>query len=339
MAVWYKENKKENTPVISSRIRLALNVKGLPFPRRMNETQKTDFLESIKNILDGALVSDNLKLKYFNIADIPEKELFAMVERHTVSPDFVEKKGARGIVISEDETVSVMLLEEDHIRIQVIYGGLELYKAYEVATSIESLLAEKLTLAFDSSLGFLTSCPTNLGTGLRASVMLHLPVLESVDGLSEISSSVSKIGLTVRGMYGEKSESKAALYQLSNQVTLGISEQAAIENLISITNQIIKREENALSKLDKTALEDLVFRAVGTLRYARRISSEETMKLLSYVRLGDFAGILNLKDKSLPIALLIETKASFLQKSHGEMSAGERDILRANIIREAFKEL
>lgn len=339
MAVWYKENKTEFSPVISSRIRLALNVKGLPFPRRMNEAQKIDFLESIKNILDGVEVCNAVKLKYFNISDIPEKELYAMVERHTVSPDFVEKKGARGIVISEDETVSVMLLEEDHIRIQVIYGGLELYKAFEVATKLENLLAEKLTIAFDTNLGFLTACPTNLGTGLRASVMLHLPVLESVDGLSEISSSVSKIGLTVRGMYGEKSESKAALYQLSNQVTLGISEHSAIENLISITNQIIKREENALSKIDKGALQDLVFRAVGTLKYARRISSEETMKLISYVRLGDFAGILNLCDKTLPIALLIETKASFLQKNYGEMSPIERDTLRANIVREAFKEL
>ena len=336
MGVWYKERTEKNPSVISSRIRLARNIKGLPFPQRMNDNQKSELLEKVKNILDSARILEVGALKYFNLSDIPEQELYAMVERHIISPEFAQKQGERGIVISEDETVSVMLLEEDHIRIQVLLGGLELTKAYGIALKVEELLAKKLELAFDNNLGYLTACPTNLGTGLRASVMLHLPVLESVGSLSELASSVSKIGLTVRGMYGEKSVSHAALYQLSNQVTLGISEDAAIENLTAITGQITSREENALKQLPKTDLEDSVYRALGTLKYARKLSSEEMMKLISRVKLGDFAGILKLKDSSLPITLLIETQPAFLQKNHGMMTPEDRDELRAKIIREAL---
>ena len=147
--------------------------------------------------------------------------------------------------------------------------------AYNIAVSVEKIISDNLELAFDKELGFLTECPTNLGTGLRASVMLHLPVLESLNGISPLADSVSKIGLTVRGMYGEGSASKGSLYQISNQVTLGISEKTAIENLKSITNQIVAKEQRAISELDKVSLEDTVFRALGTLKYARSISSEE----------------------------------------------------------------
>ena len=257
-----------------------------------------------------------------------------MVERHIISPDFAKKAGPKGIVISENESVSIMLLEEDHIRLQVLKGGLKLCEAYEIAKKIEDVLSAGLTIAFDSQLGYLTECPTNLGTGLRASVMLHLPILEGSGNLGAIAESVSKIGLTVRGMYGEGSRSHAALYQLSNQVTLGISELAAIENLSAIATQIVQKEITSREGLDKKSLEDSVYRALGTLKYARVLSSEEMMNLLSSVKLGIQMGILEDVAPSLPMELLIEAQPYTLQKANGRMTPADRDVLRATLVRE-----
>lgn len=331
---WYQTVDLNNPLVVSSRIRLARNVKGIPFPKRMNDTQKTEMLQTFKNLLDGVLVEGVGTLKYINMDAVPEEELFAMVERHIISPDFAKKSGPKALVISENESVSIMLLEEDHIRIQVLHGGFKLVEAYETAKKIENILSEGLTIAFDSQLGYLTECPTNLGTGLRASVMLHLPILEGSGNLGSLTESVSKIGLTVRGMYGEGSRSHAALYQLSNQVTLGISEQAAIDNLSAIAKQIVQKELSLRDGLDKKSLEDSVYRAFGTLKYARVISSEEMMKLLSSVKLGTELGILKEVDSALPMALLIEAQPYTLQKSNGRMTPADRDVLRATIVRE-----
>ena len=337
MSNWYKFTESQNDIVVSSRIRLARNVKGIPFPKRMNDTKKNELLEVIKGLLDGVSLQGVGVLKYIDILKCPEEELVAMVERHIISPEFAEKSGPRGLVISEDETVSVMLLEEDHIRLQVLLGGFRLEKAYEIATEVESLLAKGLTIAFDEQLGYLTECPTNLGTGLRASVMLHLPVLENGNVIGTLAESVSKIGLTVRGMYGEASRSHASLYQLSNQVTLGISEKNAIENLKAITEQILQKELTARKELNTTSLEDTVYRALGTLKYARSLSSEEMMNLLSRVKLGVSMGILTEVDKELPMVLLVECQPATLQKNFGRMTPSDRDVCRANTIRQRLK--
>lgn len=334
MGNWYKKVDTLNPLVVSSRIRLARNIKGIPFPKRMNTAQKEQMLKSVKNLLDGVVIDTVGKLKYIDMEAVPEEELFAMVERHIISPDFAKKQGPKAIVISENEEVSVMLLEEDHFRIQVLRGGLKLNEAYEIAKKIETILSGELTLAFDSQLGYLTECPTNLGTGLRASLMLHLPILKGSGALNTIADSVSKIGLTVRGMYGEGSRSHASLYQLSNQVTLGISEQAAIDNLTAIANQIVQKELAARENLDKNSLEDSVYRALGTLRYARLLSSEEMMNLISSVKLGVEMGILEGIDPALPMSILIETLSYSLQKANGRMTPADRDVLRASIIRE-----
>lgn len=338
MSVWYKETQADKPAIISSRIRLARNVKGIPFPKRMNDTQKTEFLESVKNILDGAFLEGIGNLKFFNLSDIPEEEQAAMVERHIISPDFAQKSGPRGLVISQDETLSIMLLEEDHIRIQALFGGAQLDAAFSVATKAEELISKELNIAFDEQLGYLTECPTNLGTGLRASVMLHLPVMESAGQVTGLTDSVSKIGLTVRGMYGEGSGSRGALYQLSNQVTLGISEKAAIENLKGITNQIIEREMTLRTQMDSVATEDSVYRALGILKFARSLSSEEMMKLISRVKLGVSMGILKGVDPAVPMTVLVETQAATLQKNYGRMTPKDRDVLRAKIIRELFSQ-
>ncbi|MBQ4131904.1 MAG: protein arginine kinase [Clostridia bacterium] len=334
MLNWYEGFDPKNPLVVSSRIRLARNIKGIPFPKRMSDEQKLDVLNKFKSILDGVKLSGGYTLKYINMEAVPEEELFAMVERHVISPDFAKKQGPKGLVISENESVSVMLLEEDHIRIQVILGGLNLSSAYEIAKEIERLLSESLPLAFDNTLGYLTECPTNLGTGLRASLMLHLPILKQSGMLGSISDSVSKIGLTVRGMYGEGSSSKANLFQLSNQVTLGISEEAAIENLTAIATGIVQKELSARDGLERRVIENSVYRSLGTLRYARLLNSEEMMNLISNVKLGIEMGILEDINPALPISLLVQTGAYSLQKSNGRMTPADRDVLRAEIIRE-----
>ena len=333
MRNWYETVDEKNPSVVSSRIRLARNIKGIPFPKRMNDNQKKEILETLKNLLDGISLDGVGTLKYINMDALPEEQLFAMVERHIISPDFANKQGPKGLVISENEAVSIMLLEEDHIRLQVLAGGFYLNEAYEIAKKIEGILSGGLTLAFDKQFGYLTECPTNLGTGLRASLMLHLPVLEMSGNLSVIADSVSKIGLTVRGMYGEGSRSHAALYQLSNQVTLGISEQAAIDNLSAIATQIVQKENAAREELDRAAVEDNVYRALGTLKYARILSSEEMMNLLSSVKLGISMGILDISPE-LPMSLLVEGQPYSLQNANGRMTPNDRDVLRATMIRE-----
>lgn len=334
MRSWYETTPESNDAVVSSRIRLARNVRGVPFPKRMNDLQKNEFLDSVKSLVDGISLNDVGTLKYIDLFSVPDEELFAMVERHVISPAFAKKEGPKGLVISEDETLSIMLLEEDHIRLQVLLGGLNLEKAYEIAQSAEKILSAGLPIAFDEQLGYLTECPTNLGTGLRASVMLHLPVLENDGDIPSLAESVSKIGLTVRGMYGEGSKSHAALYQLSNQVTLGISEQAAIENLGAITAQIVQKEYTARGQLDRSEVEDKVYRALGTLKFARSLTSKEMMELISRVKLGVSMGIITEVAADKPISLLIKAQPYSLQKVYGRMTPADRDVCRATFIRE-----
>ncbi len=334
MSHWYETVDKKLDTVVSARVRLARNVTGLPFPKRMSDEQKETFLSGMKERTNGVSLERVGRLQYIDMLTVPEEELVAMVERHTISPAFAKATGPRGLVLSEDETVSVMLLEEDHIRLQVLRGGAALSNAYEMAVEVEQCLTEGLCLAFDEQLGYLTACPTNLGTGLRASYMLHLPALESCGEISQLVDSVSKIGLTMRGMYGEGSRSHASLYQLSNQVTLGLSEQTAKENLTAITKQIEKKEQAARKALEPTALEDTVYRALGTLRYARRLSSGEMMDLLSSIKLGCSMGILREIPSALPMTLLVQGQPASLQKIFGRMTPADRDICRANFIRE-----
>ena len=208
-------------------------------------------------------------------------------------------------------------------------------KAYDTAEQLDSLLYNELHFAFDRSLGFLTECPTNLGTGLRASVMLHLPVTESNGEISSIAETVGKIGFTVRGMYGEGTKASASMYQVSNQITLGISEKNAIDNLKIITAQLIDKERKARNGLNKIKLEDMCFRALGTLQNSRILSSKEMMDLLSRIKLGISMGII--KTDVLPIKLFIEGQPNMLMKKYGQLEPEERDIYRAAFIRDALK--
>ena len=335
MSSWYTTHAPEDDIAVSTRIRLARNLSGLPFPARMTPEQRKDLNLKVKNAVLQSNTPFAKSLKYIDMADVPQTEIAAMVERHIISPEFAEENADRAIIISADESISIMIGEEDHVRIQVILGGLQLEKAYDTAEQLDSLLYNELHFAFDRSLGFLTECPTNLGTGLRASVMLHLPVTESNGEISSIAETVGKIGFTVRGMYGEGSKASASMYQVSNQITLGISEKNAIDNLKIITAQLIDKERKARNSLNKIKLEDMCFRALGTLQNCRVLSSKEMMDLLSRIKLGISMGII--KTDVLPIKLFIEGQPNMLMKKYGQLEPEERDIYRAAFMRDALK--
>jgi len=335
MSNWYSLHSPQDDIAVSSRVRLARNISGLPFPSRMSDTDRKKLNEQVKKSLLESNTPFSKTLKFINMADVPENEKFSMVERHIISPEFASTVKERAIIISDDESISIMIGEEDHLRIQVILGGLQLEKAYDIAEQLDALLCDALGFAFDENLGFLTECPTNLGTGLRASVMLHLPVIEGEGKIGDIAQSVNKIGFTVRGMYGEGSKSSASLYQISNQITLGISEKNALDNLKIITMQLIEKEKKGREALNKIKVEDLCMRALGILKNSRILSSEEMMKLISRIKLGISLGIIN-NDKILPIKMLVEAQPYMLMRKFGTMSPEERDIYRANMIRQAL---
>lgn len=284
---WYEKAGKESDVVISTRVRLARNLADMPFPNRMTPDQKAAVERRVRDaILSGnsAIASD---FDFVQMDDLSNEQAVSLVERHIVSPEFIANAKGRGFLISKDERISIMVNEEDHVRIQVLHEGLALSEAAEMADRIDTLLNESLRFAFDSELGYLTQCPTNLGTGMRASVMLHLPALTENGAMSRISTNLSKLGLVIRGTYGEGSNVIGAMYQLSNQITLGLSEKEAVENLQNITMQLISEERKTRASLSKNInVQDKVGRSAGVLKNARLLSCDEYMKLISNVRFG-----------------------------------------------------
>lgn len=333
--LWYEYNNK--SVALSTRIRLARNIDAIPFPSRLSlsELKKTNRL--IADAVKSAEIG--ISLREIDMDSLGELEAYAMVERHCISPKFAAKREGRILLLSDDESVSIMIGEEDHLRIQVLKMGECLKEAYDICEKIDTAVGKKLKFAFSEKFGFLTECPTNLGTGLRASVMLHLPVLEGVGELRRIADLTAKLGLTFRGFYGEGSESKSGIYQLSNQVTLGVSEQSALENLENIANEIIKRENNALNKVDKAVLEDSVCRTFGILKYARRLSTDEMMAYITKLMLGLRAEVISLPETISPMKLFIELQPAMIKRLKGDITPNERDIFRAESIRDTLKKI
>jgi len=270
-----------------------------------------------------------------DMGTLSDVEATALVERHSISPDFAENRQARTLFLSADESVAIMVGEEDHLRIQVLSANLDLTDCMELADQFDNLLDEQLHFAFDEALGYLTQCPTNLGTGLRASVMLHLPVLEMTGALGKLAGTVSKLGLALRGTYGEGSEARGSMYQLSNQVTLGISEETAVANLTGIAAQITEQEQRARESLGRQPeLQDRVWRAYGILKYSRCMNMEECMQYLSLVRLGVASGLIEGVDLPVLDTLTCTVGPGALQAAAGRtMSAEERDRERAEQVR------
>lgn len=336
-AKWMEGGGPDNKIVISSRVRLARNIKDLPHPFLAGDKETEQVITKVREAISRGEPGVG-KYNLVMMKDLDEIDRNVMVEKHLISPLLSKEDRNSGSLISEDESVSIMLNEEDHIRIQCMFPGLQLKNAWELANQIDDLIEEVVPYSFDEELGYLTACPTNVGTGLRASVMLHLPGLVMTKQLNRVLSALGQVGLAVRGLYGEGSEMSGNIVQISNQITLGHSEQDIISNLLDVTRQIISREEQARESLvkeyrDKVA--DKAGRAYGQLRYATIMSSEEAMELLSDVRLGCDLGILEEVDSNILNELLVLIRPYNLQKMVGkELEPHERDTKRAELIRE-----
>lgn len=324
-----------NDVVISTRIRLARNLKDFPFPCKLNSQGREKVIEKVRDAVKKSNSPVASDFSFIRMSELTSSQSVSLVEKRLVSPEFISETDGRALLISKDECFSIMINEEDHIRLQVITKGLSLEQAYDTADKLDTLLDENLDFAFDEKLGYLTQCPTNLGTGMRASVMLHLPALEKSRAINRIAGNLSKLGLTIRGAHGEGTEPKGALYQLSNQVTLGISEKAAIENLKNITEQLIAQENQARERLCSSIdIQDAISRSLGILRSALVISHDEALKLLSNVRLGIVSKqITDVSTETIDKLMLAVEPATLTVSLNKNLSAHDRDIERAKLIR------
>ncbi len=324
--------------VISTRVRLARNLKDYPFPSRLSSQGREKVIEKVRNAIENSNSSIASDFSFIKLDSLSPAQGVSLVEKHLVSPEFISDTSGRALLLSSDKSISIMINEEDHIRLQVITDGLSLEQAYDTADKIDTLLDENLDFAFDEKLGYLTQCPTNLGTGMRASVMLHLPALEKSRAIGRIAGNLSKLGLTIRGAHGEGTEPKGAMYQLSNQVTLGISEKAAIENLKNITGQLVAQENQARERMCKSIdIQDTVSRSLGLLKSAMVMTHDEALKLLSNVRFGILSGqITDVTVKTVDRLMTEVEPATLTVNSKKNLSAQDRDIERAKLLRDTL---
>lgn len=341
MIKWYQSEGPDNGIVLSSRIRLARNLVDFPFHSKISFEQREHLNEKVASALKNINLGEN-KLRFLKLNELSQLKRYSLVEQHEISREFAAEPEHRMLVLSEDHAISIMVNEEDHLRIQVMTNGLDLRKAYRLCDQIDDVLDETLTYAFDEKLGYLTSCPTNLGTGLRASVMMHLPALEQTGLISKLTSTINKLGLTIRGTYGEGSSVIGSIYQISNQITLGITEQDAIQNLESVARQIIESEEKARESLknqDSRRLEDVVFRSLGTLKYARLLSGNDFFKAVSNVRLGVSMGIIpGLSYTKLNELMNLTGTATICEVAGKQLPPEERDYTRGAVVRQKLEE-
>lgn len=324
--------------VLSSRIRLARNLDAIPFPQRMKESDAERLLQAAEQgVREINLVGFQSKVELYRLADTPALDRQILVDKHLISPQQAKDSRAKAVAISGDESVSIMINEEDHLRIQVLAPGLQLQEAWRVASLVDDALEQKLQYAFDQELGYLTACPTNLGTGLRASVMMHLPGLVLTQQAGRLFHNLSQLGLVVRGLYGEGTEAAGHIFQISNQNSLGKAEEEIVANLESIVLKVIEMERQARQHLYREMrlqIEDRVARAYGLLANARIITSEEAMRLLSDVRLGIDLGVLPKLNSQGMTELMVAMQPAFLQRSAGrELNPLDRDTKRAALIR------
>lgn len=322
--------------VLSTRIRLARNLRDVPFTHRARDEQLQGVLASVTTVAGSSSAFQGGLLLRMNELSPLERQV--LVERHLVSHELGDGARPRGILIGPDERLSLMINEEDHLRLQSLSPGFQLAECWGLADAADDELSQSLEFAFSEEMGYLTSCPTNAGTGLRASVLIHLPALVLLEEIQKVLKSVMQVGLNVRGLYGEHSEVMGNLFQISNQTTLGRSERDSIESLERVTRQIIETEERARERMLRDArvqIEDKVWRAYGTLRYCRSIHSREVINLCSAVRLGVALGLPGLCPLHVLNELLVLTQPAHLQRLHGdELSTAERNVYRAQLVRE-----
>ena len=334
---WYLEAGNDSDIVLSSRIRLARNLKGIPFPNRMNDENRKKVLEQIS---DAMLKRPGNDLMRMDIASLPETDRRALIEKHLISEELAKGQEGQSVFISKDENVSVMVNEEDHLRIQVMAPGFALENTYKQAEELAIYLEKALPIAFSEKYGFLTAYPSNTGTGLRASVMVHLPVVTSIGKMSNLIDSLSKAGYTVRGVYGEKSKPAGNIYQISNTITLGISESKTLSNFAKMINEVIALERKLRKdyyEKNKDRLEDKVYRSLGELTYARMLPAGEAMNRLSDLRLGVACGFMKDVDERQLMLLLNTIGDASVQKRCGDvLLPKDIDIKRAELVREVL---
>ena len=336
---WLRGEGPHHQIVISSRVRLARNLHNRAFPGWAKKAERTAILELIKpRVEELPEMQDSFSEL---LQDLSALEKQVLVERHLISREHAAKSVGSAIVMNRRQTLSIMINEEDHLRMQSIRSGLQLKQAFKLVDKVDSALESKLEFAYDQRLGYLTACPTNVGTGMRASAMLHLPGLVLSDLINQVIQAVSKIGLAVRGLYGEGTEAMGNLFQISNQTTLGEKEDEIISRLSKVIETIIEKEHDArqvLIQKKSNTLWDQIGRAYGVLTYAHAMTSKEALNLLSIIKLGVDLGAFP-EDRRLPIdELFIDTQPAHLQKSSQQkLNAEERDHLRAEIIRDRLK--
>lgn len=342
MENWISVNKASEDIVLSSRIRLARNLKGIPFPNKLTIDSARDVVQKVEDaIFKIPNLKDNLKSNHLWENDDATNMMY--LERHLISKGLIKHSKASGFIVDKDETISIMINEEDHLRLQTITSGLNFKDVFKYINELDDLLEENLDYAFDEKLGYITACPTNLGTGLRASVMIHLPALTANKNIVKVLNVITQLGMTIRGLYGEGSRAYGNLYQISNQITLGRSEEQIITNLEGIVKQIIEQEKLSRERMKtkyKYEVEDKIFRSLGILKSARKLTAREVLNLLSNVRLGVEEGIINNIDKSILNNLLINTQSAsirkFLKKNPTDI---EEKVERAKIVKEELKEI
>ena len=336
---WYLEAGNDSDIVLSSRIRLARNLKGMQFPHKMDDDERKKVLGFVSDVL---LKYEKNSLMRMDIAPLPETDRRSLIEKHLISEDLAQGKEGQSAFISQDENVSVMVNEEDHLRIQVMAPGFALENTYKQAEDLAVHIEKALPVAFSEKYGFLTAYPSNTGTGLRASVMVHLPIITSLGRMPALSESLSKAGYTVRGVYGEKSQPAGNIYQISNTITLGISEKQTLMNFAKMINEVIALERKLRSDFyekNKDRLEDRVYRSLGELEFARLLSAGEAMNRLSDLRLGVACKFLKeVNERQLMLLLNTIGDASVQKRCGEELLPKDIDMKRADFVREVLLE-
>ncbi|RDW18532.1 protein arginine kinase [Oceanobacillus chungangensis] len=338
---WMRDDGPESDIVLSSRIRLARNVADVSFPLIASEEKLEAIHDFFQEKYEHQSFRNHEDFEFISIRDLTAVEKHVLVEKHLISPHLVKYSDESAALISQNEQISVMINEEDHIRIQLYYPGLQLERALEDAFAFDDWLEERVDYAFDETRGYLTCCPTNVGTGLRASVMMHLPALTITKQINRIIPAINQLGFVVRGIYGEGSEAVGNIFQVSNQITLGKSEEDIVSDLGSIVNQLIGHERNArsiLMKQSELTLEDRIYRSYGVLEYSRIINATEASRCISNVRLGIDLGIIKHTSRNILNELMVLIQPGFLQHfAKKNLTANERDVLRASLIRERLE--
>jgi len=339
---WMNGSGMDGDVVLSSRVRLARNFSNIPFPNRANLAQLSEVKVMMQEILPELEDITDKPYQCLPIDELTNLERKVLIEKHLISNNHIENPEHRALVVSDDRKVSIMINEEDHLRIQCMVSGLDLAVPLELASKIDDTIESKLDIAFNEKMGYLTSCPTNLGTGLRASVMVHLPGLVFTQQIGKIMNASPQLGLAVRGLYGEGTEVIGNIFQISNQLTLGFNEQEIMDNLTSAVLEIIMHERaarKALMTYSADRLSDQVWRAFGILKYARSVSANEALSLLSKVRLGiDTKMITEVAAKSFT-ELLVSSRTNYLKnlQENENLSQNEIDKERAQTIRETLE--